>query len=133
MLSTCKICKFFLRGKENTTYFGIFPLLLKRGFFICKNKQYQVYHVLQQIVSKFPKFKRCYLSTKLLEHSVLRTFTAQGGMSGPNYIDSFDESRSRCDCSARASFYIFQARRFDKSTSKYSCMQSPGTFSIKTI
>ena len=24
---------------------------------------------------------------KLLEHSVLRTFTAQGGMSGPNRID----------------------------------------------
>ena len=28
-------------------------------------------------------------------------------MSGPNYIDSFDESRSRCDCSAWASFYLF--------------------------
>ena len=28
-------------------------------------------------------------------------------LSGPNYIDSLDESKSRCDCPARASFYIF--------------------------
>ena len=28
-------------------------------------------------------------------------------VSGPNCIDSFDESRSRCDCPARASFYLF--------------------------
>ena len=28
-------------------------------------------------------------------------------VSGPNYIDSFDESRSQCDCSAWASFYLF--------------------------
>ena len=37
-------------------------------------------------------------------------------VSGPNYIDSFDEWRSRCDCSARASFYLFsgfQVRLFD--------------------
>ena len=37
-------------------------------------------------------------------------------MSGLNYIDSLDESKSRCDCPAWASFiYIF---RFDTSTSR---------------
>ena len=37
-------------------------------------------------------------------------------VSGLNYIDSLDESKSRCDCPARASFkYIF---RFDTSTSR---------------
>ena len=37
-------------------------------------------------------------------------------MSGPNYIDSLDKSRSRCDCPTWASFlYIF---RFDTSTSR---------------
>ena len=41
-----------------------------------------------------------------------------GGVSGPNYIDSLDESKSRCDCPARASFYIFsgfQVRQIDES------------------
>ena len=55
----------------------------------------------------FHNIKRCFPSVKLLEHSVLRTFTAQGGMSGLNYINSFNISKSRCGCPTRASFYIF--------------------------
>ena len=71
---------------------------------------------LHLVYQKFANFKRCFSPTKLLEHSVLQTFTAQGGMSGLNYIDSFDESRSRCDCPARAAFLSIY--RFDSPTNR---------------
>ena len=39
-------------------------------------------------------------------------------MSGLNYNDSFDESKSRCGCPARAKFHIFQVRQPDRSTNR---------------
>ena len=37
-------------------------------------------------------------------------------VSGLNYIDSFDVSKSRCGCPARAGFYIFAGSTPDRST-----------------
>ena len=39
-------------------------------------------------------------------------------LSGLNYIDSLDESKSRCGCPARAKFHIFQVRQSDRSTNR---------------
>ena len=39
-------------------------------------------------------------------------------MSGLNYIDSLDESKSWCGCPARAKFHIFQFRQPDRSTNR---------------
>ena len=49
--------------------------------------------------------------------TVPRTSTPENSdrLSGLNYIDSLDESKSRCDCPARASFLYFQIRHLDES------------------
>ena len=39
-------------------------------------------------------------------------------VSGLNYIDSLDESKSRCGCPAWAKFHIFQVRQPDRSTNR---------------
>ena len=41
-----------------------------------------------------------------------------GIVSGLNYIDSLDESKSRCGCPTRAKFHIFQVRQPDRSTNR---------------
>ena len=90
---TYKIVKKIFTGEENTIYYGLpfksFRGILVKNQLILTNTTFPIklqnFQILNVVV---------FFPPKLLEHSVLRTFTAQGGMSGPNYIDSFDELRS---------------------------------------
>ena len=105
-----KICKkFFFKGrKENTT----------KGFSTFRGHGLYLINIRQTHNKIFHNLNVVFLSAKLLEHSVLRTFTAQGGMSGLNYIDSLDKSKSRCGCPTQAKFHIFQVRQSDRSTNR---------------
>ena len=56
------------------------------------------------------------------QRSIHTVYSANMGggdhLSGLNYIDSLDESKSRCGCPTRAKFHIFQVRQPDRSTNR---------------